>query len=352
MKKIKKFFEVNKKVDWVLIFNSRYPFLDKNFFYFTDFEDGFENCGFLFSKKRKILLLNKMEAEKLKNKDFEITIFKSKKDFFKKIKELIKNEDLGINCNILNYNFIKDLKRFGIKWKDVSKELEEVRRIKDADEIKNMEKASKITCKIFDEILKEIREGIREFYLKNLILKLFIEKNCKIAFEPIVAFGKNTAIPHYFSGKDKLKKNSAILIDLGANYKNYICDFTRSIYFGKPSNFFNQIYEKVKKVELSCIERAKEGFKAKNFYKYVKKIFGKYEKNFLHALGHEVGLEVHEGIALSPDNNLKLKQNMAIAIEPGLYFNKKFGIRIEDTIIVKKKKAKLLTKYTRELIEI
>ncbi len=172
------------------------------------------------------------------------------------------------------------------------------------------------------------------------------------AFEPIVLFGKNTAYPHGVSSNTKLKINKPILLDFGVNVNGYNSDFTRTIFFGKPSDEFKKKYEIVKSALDLAIEKLEANQEAKNLANVVIEYFKNFgvEKNFTHALGHGLGVYLHNFPLLSHKSNHRIPDNIILALEPALYFEGKFGIRIEQNILLYNGKKELLTKTKDELI--
>ena len=140
--------------------------------------------------------------------------------------------------------------------------------------------------------------------------------------------------------------------DFGIKYKGYCSDETRTIYLGKPSKKDIKLYNLVLKVHETAIRNLKPGVLGSEFYIKHANIFGKYKKYFIHALGHGVGKKIHQKPSLSIKSKDIFKKNTVITIEPGLYFKNKYGIRIEDTIIVLKNASEVFCKSSKNLIEI
>lgn len=213
-------------------------------------------------------------------------------------------------------------------------------------------KAIKITHKIFNEILNEIREGITEVELQSELRYKINRSIAGEAFEPIVLFGKNTSFPHGQSSIKKLKKNEPVLIDFGVNVNGYNSDFTRTVFFGKPSNYFLEKYELVRTALKIAIDNIKSDIQASIPASLIVGYFKKFgvDENFTHALGHGLGVYLHNYPRLSTTSQDKISKNMILAIEPALYFTNKFGIRIEQDILVTDSNAEILTGTNDKLI--
>ncbi|MGB9664620.1 MAG: M24 family metallopeptidase [Ignavibacteria bacterium] len=241
----------------------------------------------------------------------------------------------------------------GLFWTGLKDQLNYFYAYQDENAIQKTKKAVKLTEKIFNELLIEIKEGLSEIDLRaELIYKLSKVLNGKISFEPIILFGKNSAYPHGVSSTSKLKKNSAILIDFGLSIDGFTSDFTRTLFFGKPNQEFLKYYSIVRDAFHIAIENLQLNLKAKSLYQVVIDYFSKYnlEKFFTHGLGHGLGIYLHNYPHISKETKDVIKENLAIALEPALYFENRFGIRIEQDVLITKDKKEVLNKSTDELI--
>ncbi len=216
-------------------------------------------------------------------------------------------------------------------------------------EIEYITKSCLIASKILIKCIQNIKNFKNELEVLSFLKKETKKYKCKLAFKPIVAFGSNAAVIHHKPNRRKLKK-SFLLIDFGVKYKGYCSDITRTIYLGKPKKREIKLYNLVLKAQLKAINKLKPGIKCNEIYFIATNYLGSYKKYFLHRLGHGVGKKVHQSLSLGKKNNRRLKENTTLTIEPGIYFKKKFGIRIEDTILLKKNKVKILTKVPKKLI--
>ena len=218
------------------------------------------------------------------------------------------------------------------------------------DKINSIKKACRITDEVFSLLLKNIKEFRTERDIRLFIIRAIRKKGHKIAFTPIVASDKNAANPHH-RGDAKLKKGFCV-IDLGAEYNGYCSDMTRTVYLGRPTKREKELYNKVLGVQKKAIRLMKVGKGYGDVCTKVRKILGKRQKYFIHALGHGVGRKIHEKPKVSCKSKDIVKVNEIITIEPGLYYKKKLGIRIEDTILIKRTKTEILTKTKKGLIYI
>lgn len=252
-----------------------------------------------------------------------------------------------------SFQRVYELKKIkSVKVKPLKKDISFIFARADSYSITQTKKAISITEKIFNQILNQIREDISERDLKAE-LKFFIHKEADgEAFDPIVLFGRNTAYPHGVSSNKKLKKNSPVLIDFGVKVSGYNSDFTRTIYFGNPTKDFIKKYEIVKSALRIAIEEISANTKSENVALKVLKHFEKFDvdENFTHALGHGIGIYLHNFPRISYKSNQLIPDNVILAIEPALYFENQFGIRIEQDILLFEGRKEILTKTTDELI--
>ena len=290
--------------------------------------------------------------EKLNGSDIKCLLYQG--DF--SIKEEIERQNLS--TLFLDYESTTlaenaRYKNFKVKLKNGTARLQKLREIKTEQEISNIKRACEIIETVLSQVKNIIKLGVTEEeiaeYIKTQVVKMGAED---IAFETIVAFGKHSAVPHHKTGKTRLKNNQCILIDTGAMVNGYRSDITRTYFFGKPTKEFVDNYNAVLKANLLALDYAKAGRSLKQVdalaRDYLKdKGVGEY---FTHSLGHGIGLAIHEQPRLSKNARGVLKENMAFTIEPGVYFDDKYGIRIEDTAIISNGKATRLYKDSKELI--
>ena len=316
----------NSGVDAILLFNSPER-NDPNFIYLTDYKNT--DAWALISKKPTIYV-SPLEINGIKRKGI-FSFRPLNKDVYEEIKKTGANR-IGINFNFISVNSLKKLteKLKGIKFVDISEIIEKTRAVKSDKEIERVRKACEISDKILKTVFSEAKKFGTEVELRDFIETLMKRHSVGPSFPTIVATGKNSAVPHHFP--DKTKLNGFTVLDFGVCYKNYCSDISRTIYFGRPTKKERRDYVKVLSVQEDCIRMAKPGIPFNRINKYAKKSLG---KKMTHSVGHGLGIEVHE----SPiaNSEVGLKKNSIITIEPGIYFNERYGIRIEDDVLVGKK---------------
>lgn len=225
-----------------------------------------------------------------------------------------------------------------VEWFPVSRPLKELRAVKDEEELGKLKAAARTTAEGYRHIAKRLEEGVVEEEIA-LEFEVFCRKKgaSKLSFEPIIAFGENSAYPHYRAGKSRLKKNQAALCDLGAVVDGYRGDMTRVYFHGEPPEESKRFYALVKQAHDLAFEKARPGIKAGELDAIVRAFFEKegVAKLFTHSLGHGVGVDVHEYPLLrfdGDDRDAALEPGMVFTIEPGLYLPGVGGARYENTV--------------------
>lgn len=221
-----------------------------------------------------------------------------------------------------------------------------LRLIKSPQEIEKIERAIAISNKILQETKLFIKEGITEKQVKNFILERFLSYNVEPSFEPIVAFGRNSAYPHHISDNTQFKPDEMILIDFGCKVEGYCCDITRVYNLTKEETKYYKILINLQK---KLISMCKTGVKVKDIHSFAIKFLTRYsiEENYLHGTGHGLGVDIHELPSISFKDKSVLKEGMVITIEPGVYFKDRFGLRIEDDVLITNSIPKVLTEEVK-----
>ena len=262
-------------------------------------------------------------------------------------------ENVGFEENYITYATYKEyMYKFKINnFVETENIIEKQRALKDDDEIKNITKACNLTDRCFEYIVNYIKKGMTEKEIAYEIEKFFRKNGAeKLSFETIVASGPNSSKPHAVPTDRKIRSGDVITIDMGCVYNGYCSDMTRTIFVDYVSDEIKEVYELVLKNQKQTVEEMREGIICKNLSKMVINDFELNKYNLIHALGHGVGLDVHELPVLGTKSEVILKSNMVITSEPGIYIPGKFGIRIEDTVLVGKSVGIPLTKAKRDYV--
>ena len=261
-------------------------------------------------------------------------------------------ENVGFEEDYVTYAQYKDyMQLYKVNnLQETEKVIEKQRMIKDEEEIENIKKACKITDECFSYILNYIKVGMTE---KEIARKIdeYYEKNADgKSFETIVASGENSSKPHAIPSERKIQKTDIITIDMGCKINGYCSDMTRTIFVGEVSEEIKNVYDLVLKNQEQVLKDLKENVNTKQISKMVDNDFRLHDYDLIHALGHGVGLDIHEGPILSCNSENILKENMIVTDEPGIYIAGNFGVRIEDIVLITKNGCEQLTKSDKKYI--
>lgn len=290
--------------------------------------------------------------QRLKPKGIEVV---SCGDYSELIKFVVENGigELGVDFKLTTLSQSEELSALNVKLIDVSSDIEREMSIKRADELDNIRIACGIAEKAFSELLGSIKEGVTEAQLAAELEFNFKKYGASDkSFDTIVAFGENAAVPHHETGADKLKRNQCVLIDFGCLYNGYCSDMTRTLFFGTPDAEFSAAYNDVLDAHLAALNGIKAGMAGIEADAIARNVLQKAGRGdyFTHSLGHGIGVNIHEFPWISPRGAAKLENGMVFSDEPGVYYNGKFGIRIEDTCYMEGGKVKSMMTLTKQLI--
>jgi Xaa-Pro aminopeptidase len=237
----------------------------------------------------------------------------------------------------------------------VTDEISSLRLIKDQDEIRSIKKSASKLSRTFKEIPDAIEAGKTEAEVSLEIIKKLLGNDLKSMGFPLVQSGPNSAIPHSEAGPRQLRKGDLVVIDVSAtNSEGYFADFTRSYVVGRSSAKQLEIFEKVKEAQTNAVKASTLGEEAERVDRAARGVIEKagYAEFFTHQTGHGLGLEVHEPPFMKGGNKMKLEAGMVFTVEPGIYLPGKFGVRIEDNIVIGTEKSQDITSVPHELVEI
>ena len=262
-------------------------------------------------------------------------------------------ENVGFEENYITYaTYKKYIERYKINnFEETENIIEKQRMIKDEEEIRLIEKACYITDQCFSHLCEYIKIGMTEREIAYEIEKFFKENGADgLAFETIVASGKNSSKPHAVPTDKKIEAGDPITIDMGCKYKGYCSDMTSTIFAGYVTVQTRKVYDLVLKNELQTLKEYKEGASIRVVSRMVENDFKLNGYDLIHSLGHGLGLEIHEIPYINGKNDSNLKANMVVTNEPGIYIPGAFGIRIEDTVLITKSGCINLTKSDKNYI--
>ncbi len=347
MKHIQKFQQLLKNKRWDAVLISR----PLDIFYLTGVK---VSEGALFLTSDQVILF--VDNRYLEMCSAKLAIPCESKDTFDNAMSKIKISALyfdAIHTSVHKHSELKKTFRgTKIRLCPIDNPLEELRMQKEKSEISKLKKAAQIASNGFLHLLSLLHVGITEIELAKRFEIFCLENGAdRLSFEPIIAFGKNTSMPHYRPQNVRLQKNTHILVDVGCVYESYCSDMTRVIFFGKPHHRIIALHNMVKKAQSLALDMCKQGQSSKSIDQEVRLFFRLYnvEEYFLHSLGHGIGLDIHESPYLKQNiqNETILQPSMAITIEPGLYIPDVGGIRIENSILITNKGYTDLTQLSQ-----
>ena len=241
--------------------------------------------------------------------------------------------------------------RSDIRPKHGSSPVDKARMLKDADEITAMRHASLVNDKVVEAAIAALKGGVSEIEIAELVEKLFAENGANRYGEgQLVCFGAGGADPHHGPNETKLKAGDSVVLDIFKPINRYWCDMTRTVFYKTATEEQQKVYEVVKKANLAAEAIIKPGLPMSSFDAVARKVIADagYGEYFTHRLGHGAGLECHE----PPDNSAACEEiaqpGMVFSVEPGIYLPGKFGVRVEDLVLVTETGCEVLNKATKE----
>ena len=328
---------------------------ESNRFYFTQFETSFG--AVIISPEEKIFITDfRYETEaREKVSDFEIVI-STYSQFYDKIKEAL----VKLGAKTVGYEESMSVAEFGalkaalkeFKLKPADSLIEAKRAVKTEAELELIKTAQGIAELALKKAISRVKAGMTEReLLADIDYEMVVGGADKYAFETIVAFGPNSAQPHHHPGDKKLEKDELIIVDMGAKYKGYCSDMTRTFCLGDPGEQLERVYEIVREAQEYAIKYIKAGMTCHDAdalaREYIKA--NGYGDNFGHGFGHGVGIDIHEEPRVGQGTQTVLVPNMVITAEPGIYIPGLGGVRIEDMLVVKEDGVDDITSYDKKL---
>ena len=332
--------------DALLLINLRSSSLDPSIYYFSGVRFLTYAVLLIPCRENPLLIVSKGSYERAGR--FFDNVMKTenlKRDLRNIFKEL-DVKTLGVNTRFFTLEMKKIVGK--CKIRDFSEQIYRMRMVKDESEIRLIKKAVSITKRAIDETLEWVKAGMSENRVKAKLEYIMKNEGADdFSFPTIVVSGKKTADPHGITSRKKIRSGELLLIDCGAKYKEYCADITRISCLGKLSKQQKEVYDVVVEARKIGIRNAKPGMTNYEVDSIVRSVIKEYGYDIPHGVGHGIGLEIHEepSIAYKGYKNtkkVKLKRNMIFTIEPGIYLTKKFGIRVEDDVLITDNGCKLL----------
>ena len=310
--------------------------------YLTGFEGGTGDGIVVVGKKNARLITDARYEEDYKNRLPEGVDFKVTRDYYavavKTAQEFgIKKLAFEASLPYDIYDYLDELLPADIDFDALPKAIEVLREVKDAQELEALRKAANASVKAFKDLLPFIKPGKTEREVANELDRLQkIYGAQKASFDTIVASGYRSALPHGEATDKVIENGELVTIDFGYYVDGYTSDVTRTIAVGNVSDELKTIYEIVKQANQNAIDVVKPGISGSEIDKVARDYITEhgYGQQFNHGGGHGVGLDIHEGPAISPRSSDEMQVGHLLTIEPGIYLANQGGVRIEDDVIV------------------
>ncbi|MBO5727302.1 MAG: aminopeptidase P family protein [Oscillospiraceae bacterium] len=228
-----------------------------------------------------------------------------------------------------------------------------LRGAKDEQELARMKRAQEITDKAFSNILEVIRPGMTE---REVAARLVYDMMClgaeKASFDPIAAAGANGSMPHAVPGNTVIENGMFLPMDFGCVYEGYCSDMTRTVAVGQPTEEMRRVYDTVLQAQLAGLAAARAGVTGREVDQAARSVIEQagYGAYFGHSLGHSLGLAVHESPNFSPSEQRVMPVGAVVSCEPGIYLPGRFGVRIEDVVVLTQTGCEILTASPKQLI--
>ena len=330
-------------------------FEPENLFYLTGFWG--EAVGILENGGQTTIIAPELEAGRAKDESINCDVITSQRGGLISTLASLRKKKICVDCQ--NYSMMKSLKKSIPRLKQSSEPFYNARIIKDSDEVHILKKASSIIDQMFELCTQTIKKGRSESDLQAILMSFAIANDMhdtgyRSTLNPlIIAGGPNGALPHAQVTKRKFANGDMIVVDLTLRYKGYVSDATRTFGLGSISKEARTVYEIVKESQRAGLAVVRPQKTCKSVDEICRKIIEKhhYGPHFIHSTGHGIGLDVHESPNITSKSTTKLKKDMAVTVEPGIYIPNKFGVRIEDSVIVRDRPI-IMHKFTKDLVVI
>lgn len=330
-------------------------FEPENLFYLTGFWG--EAVGILEKGGQTTIIAPELEAGRAKDESINCDVITSQRGGLISTLASLKKKKICVDC--YNYSVMQSLKKSIPRLKRSSEPFYNARIIKDSDEVHILKKASSIIDQMFELCTQTIKKGRSESDLQAILMSFAIANDMhdtgyRSTLNPlIIAGGPNGALPHAQVTKRKFANGDMIVVDLTLRYKGYVSDATRTFGLGSISKEARTVYEIVKESQRAGLAVVRPQKTCKSVDEICRKIIEKhhYGPHFIHSTGHGIGLDVHESPNITSKSTTKLKKDMAVTVEPGIYIPNKFGVRIEDSVIVRDRPI-IMHKFTKDLVVI
>ena len=262
---------------------------------------------------------------------------------------------VGFEAQHVTYAQYRQLRRLfpRIEFRSTADIVEDVATVKDRMEVKAIRRAAAISDQVFSELMPLLKPGVTELDIAaEISYRQRRHGAARDSFEPIVASGERGALPHGRATDRRIRRGELVTMDFGCVVEGYCSDLTRTVAVGRPSQEQRRAYEIVLEAQTAAIEAVQPGMLGRDLDIVARSHIGRagYGKYFNHSLGHGIGLRIHERPRISVASRDRLRQGNVITIEPGVYFPGRWGLRIEDDVLITASGCTVLTTSPKHLI--
>lgn len=332
-----------EKIDGLLVTRAA------NVSYLAEFSSA--DSWLLVTSRKTVYITDFRYGEEVKKYLKQISLFDHKKEIYNAVKQLcrsLKIKRLGFEEQGISFGGYRKLRKAlggRVILRPTSDLVEGLRQIKEPGEIQRIRRVVELAGEAFEFLKTIIKPGKREKEVAFDLESFIYHKGAKLSFTPIIASGINSVFPHAKISDKRITRNEAITVDIGVDLEGYKSDLTRVFFLGKIPLFCKQIYKIILEAQRRAINEIRPGQPAKIIdslaRNYIKqKGLGRF---FGHSLGHGVGLEVHEAPTISAKSPTMIEKDMVFTVEPGIYIPGKYGVRVEDMVLVKEKGCKVIS---------
>src|SRR5437667_2958031 len=330
-----------------------------NWYYLTGFSG--ESGALVVSRKGSTLVTDGRFIAQGRVETSGVRIHEQKGALFESVGQFLKvshSRRVGFDPSQVTVGQLQSLEKEAgarVRWIPAAGEVESLRMRKDPGELAQMRRAAILAGEVVEQAIGLLKPGIREFEVGAEIEYQMRKKGASgPAFETIVAFGARAALRHARPTAKRLRKNELVVLDVGAILGQYCSDITRTVYVGKAPARVCLWYQAVKEAQTAAIQSVEPGRRCSEVDAAARTILASYklDRYFIHSTGHGLGLEVHEEPRLARGQKTQLASGNVITVEPGVYFAGVGGIRIEDDVVVHEGRSEVLTRASRDCIEL
>jgi Xaa-Pro dipeptidase len=344
-------------LDAIVIMNAEEPLLDVTFPYVTGTRGGlFEGClGLITPDGRSTVITSSLEETSARGGWAEVIAYRTHQEREEISTGLMKDfRKIGINGQGIVYSNYLEVGRLAPRADlvDVSTGLVASRLVKDREEVERVRKACCIASRVADEMPNILRRGMTEHEAAAEIEYRMMRRGASgTAFSTNASFGPSSAEPHHGAEDVVLREGDTALFDFGCKVGGYCSDITRTFFVGEPEQWQRRMYQVVSEAQQAALKVIKAGVNGKDVDAVARGVIdaSEFKGLMIHSVGHGLGLSVHDGGRMAPNQDLLLKAGMVLTVEPGVYVHGQGGVRIEDDVLITEDGYEMLTDADRTL---